>query len=49
MSIKDFEKQDQILQLRKRVIRAEQERLGGTETISVSDARKQLRERMDRV
>lgn len=48
MSTKDFEKQEQILQLRKRVIKAEQERLDGTETISVSNARKQLRERTDR-
>lgn len=41
-----FEKM-QILQLRAKVLQAEQERLDGVETISVSEARKRLRERAD--
>lgn len=47
MSIDAFEKREQILQLREKVLQAEQERLDGTETISVSEARKRLRERVD--
>lgn len=45
MSIEAFEKREQILQLRSKVLQAEQERLDGAETITVSDARKRLRER----
>lgn len=47
MSIDAFEKQEQILQLRAKVLQAEQERLDGAETISISEARKRLRERVD--
>ena len=47
MSIDAFEKREQILQLREKVLQAEQERLDGTETISVLEARKRLRERVD--
>ena len=47
MSIDAFEKREQMLQLRARVLQAEQERLDGAETISVSEARKRLRERAD--
>ena len=47
MSIDAFEKREQILQLREKVLQAEQERLDGAETISVSEARKRLRERLD--
>lgn len=45
MSIDDFEKREQMLQLRARVLQAEQERIDGQPTISVSEARKRLRER----
>ena len=45
MSIDAFEKREQILQLRARVLQAEQERIDGETTISVSEARKRLRER----
>ena len=45
MSIDAFEKREQMLQLRARVLQAEQERLDGQPTISVSEARKRLRER----
>ena len=47
MSIEAFERREQILQLREKVLQAEQERLDGALTISVSEARKRLRERVD--
>lgn len=47
MSIEAFERREQILQLRAKVLQAEQERLDGADTISVSEARKRLRERAD--
>lgn len=46
MSIDAFEKREQMLQLRAKVLQAEQERIEGAETISVSEARKRLRERI---
>lgn len=47
MSIEAFEKREQILPLRSKILQAEQERLDGAETIRVSEARKRLRERAD--
>ena len=49
MSIDAFEKREQMLQLRARVLQAEQERMDGEPTISVSEARKRLRERVSEV
>lgn len=49
MSIDAFEKREQILELRSRVLQAEEERLSGAKTMSVSDARKALRERLNEV
>ncbi len=49
MSIDAFEKREQILELRSRVLQAEQERLSGEKTMSVSEARKALRERINGV
>lgn len=49
MSIDAFEKREQTLQLRANVLQAEQERIDGAPTLSVSEARKQLRERMKNV
>ena len=49
MSIDAFEKREQMLQLRARVLQAEQERRDGEPTISVSEARKRLRERAGEV
>ena len=46
MSIDAFEKRQQLLKLRSRVLQAEQERIDGAETLSVSEARKRLRERL---
>ena len=47
MSIDAFEKREQVLQLRAKVLQAEQERMEGAETLSVSQAREQLRERIN--
>lgn len=47
MSVEDFEKQKQLLQFCTKIIKAEQERLNEAETISVSEARKKLRERLN--
>ena len=47
MSIDAFEKREQMLQLRAKVLQAEQERLDGAETFSVSEVRKRLRERVN--
>ena len=49
MSIDAFEKREQVLELRSRVLQAEQERLSGEKTMSVSEARKALRERINGV
>lgn len=47
MSIEAFEKREQTLQLRTKVLQAEQERIEGAETLSVSDVRRRLRERLN--
>ena len=49
MDIETSEKKEQILNLRKKVLQAEQERLDGVSTLSVSEARKRIRERMKNV
>lgn len=49
MSIEAFEKREQILQFRAKVLKAEEERISGSETLSVSEARKRLSERADEV
>ncbi|MDW2798334.1 type II toxin-antitoxin system Phd/YefM family antitoxin [Clostridium boliviensis] len=49
MSIDAFEKREQVIELRSRVLQAEQERLSGAKTMSVSEARKALRERLNEV
>ena len=49
MSIDAFEKREQMLQLREKVLKAEQERIDVAETLSVSQARKQLRERINEI
>ncbi len=46
MSIDAFEKREQMLQLRARVLQAEQERIDGQPTISVSEARMRLSDRI---
>lgn len=47
MSIDAFEKREQMLKLREKVLQAEQERVSGAKTVSISQARKQLAERID--
>lgn len=47
MDINAFEKREQVLKLRVRVLQAEEERINGANTISVAEARKRLRERTD--
>lgn len=47
-SIDAFEKREQLLQLRAKVLQAEQERISGAQTLSISDARR-LSERADEV
>lgn len=49
MSIDAFEKREQILKFRANVLQAEQERLSGVRTLSVSEARKRLKERTNEI
>ena len=49
MNIEAFEQREQMLKLRERVLKAEQERIEGQETVSVSEARRRLRERVNEV
>lgn len=46
MCIDAFEKREQMLQLRAKVLQAEQERINGEVTLSVSETRNRLRERV---
>lgn len=47
MSIEAFEKREQMLEFRSKILDAEQERINGETTRSTADARKELRERMN--
>ncbi len=49
MSIETFEKREQMLQLRAKVLQAEQERQDGAKTRSVAQARRELSERLNEV
>ena len=49
MNIEAFEKREQLLKLRERVLEAEQERIEGQPTMSVSEARRRWRERANEV
>ena len=46
MSIDAYEKREQLLRLRARVLQAEWERIDGAKTMSATEARKNLRERL---
>ena len=46
MNVDTFEKREQMLKIRVKVLQAEQERIEGAETMRVLEARKQLRERV---
>lgn len=49
MNIEAFEKREQMLKLREKVLKAEQERIEGQPTMSVAEARRRLRERANEV
>ena len=49
MNIEAFEKREQMLKLRERVLKAEQERIEGQPTMSVAEARRRLREQANEV
>ena len=49
MNIEAFEKREQMLKLRERVLKAEQERIEGQPTMSVAEARGRLRERVNEI
>ena len=49
MNIEAFEKREQMLELREKVLKAEQERIEGQPTMSVAEARRRLRERVNEV
>ena len=49
MNIEAFEKREQMLKLRERVLKAEQERIEGQPNMSVAEARRRLRERANEV
>ena len=46
MSLEAFEKREEILKLRAKVLQAEQERLDGAKSWNISDVRKLLEERL---
>ena len=47
MSIEAFDRREAMLDLRERLLYAEQQRLGGEPTMSLSEARKQLKAKID--
>jgi prevent-host-death family protein len=47
MDIDAFEKREQMIKLRARVLEAEQQRISGAEALSIDEARARLRERID--
>ena len=49
MSIEAYEKREQVLKLKEKLLRAEQERLDGKKTRSLEEARKELEERLNAI
>ncbi len=49
MNIDAFERREQALELRAKIMQAEEERLNGEKTRSISEARKELRERAETI
>lgn len=47
MSIEAFEKREEILNLREKLMHAEQQRLSGQPTISLDEAKRRIKERID--
>lgn len=46
MDIATFEKREQILRFRAKILQAEQERMEGERTLSIAETRKMLQERL---
>ena len=46
MGIEAFERREQLLKLREKLLQAEQERLSKAETVSIEEARRKVRERI---
>ena len=46
MDIDAFERREQVLELRSKILQAQEERLRGDKTMSISEAQKKLRERI---
>ena len=46
IDIDAFERREQVLELRSKILQAEEERLRGDKTMSISEAQKKLRERI---
>ncbi|MBQ7657049.1 MAG: type II toxin-antitoxin system Phd/YefM family antitoxin [Clostridia bacterium] len=49
MSIEAFEKHEQMMKMRERVMRAEAQRIAGEPTLSTEEVRKMLRDRIHKV
>lgn len=49
MSLEAFEKREQILELRSKVLQGEEQRLSGARTMSVSQARRALKDRVNEI
>lgn len=49
MNIDVFVKREQALELRAKIIQAEEERIRGAKTMSIEEARKELKERVNAV
>ena len=47
MNTNELEKKEQLLQLRAKVLQAEQERIDGEQSISIAEARRKLKERVE--
>lgn len=47
MSMEAFERREELLNLRERIMQAEEERLSGANTLSVAEARQALRARLN--
>lgn len=47
MSIETYEKREQLLQMRAKVLRAEEERISGSQGYSIRESRKMLRDRTE--
>lgn len=47
MSIDAFERREEMLRLREKVLQAEQERMDGAESLSIAQARERLKERLN--